>query len=158
MKRRILIPFLTIVFLCSLLSCQQNAKDGEENSVSADLVNNPITADGEGEKSKLPVMEFETTSHDFGMIVKGEKVAWKFKFKNTGGSDLIISDASATCGCTVPKWPREPIKPGKGGDIEVVFNSAGRDGSQHKSVSVLTNGQPNTIRLEIEAEIFEANK
>jgi len=103
-------------------------------------------------------MEFETTSHDFGMIVKGEKVANTFKFKNTGGADLIITDATATCGCTVPKYSRKPIKPGQEGEIEVIFNSAGRDGSQHKSISILTNAQPNTIRLEIEAEIYDQTK
>ena len=115
MKTSILIPILTMLFLASFISCQENAKVGKDSGVSADLVNNPISAENKKEKSELPVMEFEATSHDFGMIIKGEKVDWKFKFTNTGEADLIISDVSATCGCTVPKWPMEPVKPGKGG-------------------------------------------
>lgn len=135
-------------------SCQQSKKEDDKEGVSADLVTNPISADGEKTKNTLPVMEFKTTKHDFGTIVQGEKVAQKFKFKNTGGSDLIISDASASCGCTVPEYDRKPVKPGGEGEIEVVFDSAGRTGSQHKTINILTNAQPNTIRLEIEAEII----
>ncbi len=158
MRRKIFIPVVSsLILMVIFISCQQKDQNNEEN-ISAELVTNPITADGEKGKSKLPVMEFTTTSFDFGMIVQGEKVANIFKFKNIGGSDLIISDASSSCGCTVPKYPREPIKPGKEGEIEVIFSSAGRTGAQHKTVSILTNAQPNTIRLEIEAQIAVLNK
>lgn len=158
MIKRTLLSALPLIFLFLAVSCQQNEQKETEDGVSAELVNNPISADGEKAKVKLPVMEFEKTLHDFGLIVKGERVAYKFKFENTGGADLIISDASSSCGCTVPTYPRHPIKPGKSGEIEVEFNSAGRDGAQHKTVSILTNAQPNTIRLEIEAEIYVMNK
>ncbi len=154
MIKKTLILVLPLMLLLASTSCQQGSGNNTEEGVSPNLVTNPITADGNNGKSNLPIMEFKTTSHDFGTIVQGEKVAHKFTFTNIGGSDLIISDASATCGCTVPTYPRKPIKPGKTGEIEVVFNSAGRTGSQHKSVSVLTNSQPNTIRLDIDAEII----
>jgi hypothetical protein len=154
MIKKTLLLVLPFLFLIASISCQQDSNNNAHEGISPDLVTNPITADGDSQKSKLPVMEFKTTSHDFGTIVQGEKVAHKFSFLNNGGSDLIISDASATCGCTVPTYPRKPIKPGKSGEIEVVFNSAGRTGSQHKSISVLTNSQPNTIRLDIDAEII----
>lgn len=158
MRKKILISVLsTLLSLVLFLSCQQPDQKAE-GTVSPDLVTNPISADGEKVKSNLPVMEFKTTSHDFGIIVQGENVANVFKFKNTGGADLIISDASATCGCTVPKYPRKPIKPGEEGEIEVLFKSAGKTGAQHKTVSILTNAQPNTIRLEIEAQIAEIKK
>ncbi len=147
----LVLPFLLILFI---VSCKQNDENNTDEGVSPDLVTNPITAEGTSSKSKLPEMTFEQTTHDFGSIVQGEKVAQKFTFTNTGGSDLIISDASATCGCTVPTYSRKPIKPGKSGEIEVVFNSAGRTGSQHKSIRILTNAQPNTVRLDIDAEII----
>ncbi len=164
MKKKILIPVLSLLFLVQFLSCQQKQEKDDDTAISADLVSNPISANeekGKGketEKSKLPVMEFKTTSHDFGLIVQGEKVANTFKFTNTGGADLIISDASATCGCTIPTYSRKPIKPGEEGEIEVVFNTAGKTGAQHKTISILTNAQPNTIRLEIEAQIAVLNK
>src|SRR5210317_1516758 len=102
MIKKTLVPVLTLLFLLAYTSCQQNSQNNDDEGVSPDLVSNPISSDGKKDKIKLPVMEFETTSHDFGSIVQGEKVAHKFKFKNTGGADLIISDATATCGCTVP--------------------------------------------------------
>ncbi|HEY0091074.1 MAG TPA: DUF1573 domain-containing protein, partial [Flavobacterium sp.] len=62
---------------------------------------------------KYPVMTFSEPEHDFGSINKGDKVTHSFEFKNTGEADLIISDAKATCGCTVPEFPKDPIAPGK---------------------------------------------
>ena len=145
------LPFLVILLV---VSCNQDVENTTDKGVSPDLVTTPITADGTNGKSKLPVMTFKKTTHDFGAIVQGEKVAHKFVFTNTGGTDLIISDASATCGCTVPAYSRKPIKKGEKGEIEVVYNSAGFTGSQHKSIRILTNAQPNNIRLNIEAEII----
>ncbi len=103
-------------------------------------------------------MEFKETRKDFGIIVQGEKVAHTFEFTNSGGADLVISDASSTCGCTIPSYSKKPIKPGEKGNIEVVFDSAGRTGSQSKSVRILTNAQPNTVELEVSAEIFVPTK
>jgi len=140
-------------------SCNNTEKNKQDNdSVSPELVTNPITATGKTIKSDLPVMEFETDKHDFGLIVQGEKVAYTFKFKNVGGSNLIISDASSTCGCTVPKWPTEPIKPGESSKVEVVFDSTNKTGANHKQVKLLTNAQPNTIILSITAEVFVPEK
>jgi len=154
------IILLATIFLGSLFSSCNSSKETEkkDDSVSADLVTNPITASGKKVKSELPVMEFETEKHDFGLIVQGEKVAHTFKFKNAGGSDLVISSASSTCGCTVPNFSKEPIKPGQTGKIEVVFDSTNRSGANHKQVKILTNAQPNTVVLSISAEIYVPEK
>lgn len=133
-------------------------KNSEDKTVSSDLVTNPITASGNKVKSDLPVMEFETDKHDFGLIMEGEKVAHTFIFTNAGGSDLLISSASSTCGCTVPTFSKEPIKPGEKGKIEVIFNSAGKPGANHKQVKILTNAQPNTVELSITAEVYNPQK
>ncbi|MGB0864187.1 MAG: DUF1573 domain-containing protein, partial [Saprospiraceae bacterium] len=69
------------------------------------------------------VMAFTNEEFDFGTVNEGEKVKHTFKFKNTGKEPLIISNAKGSCGCTVPKWPREPIAPGASGDVVVEFNS-----------------------------------
>lgn len=141
------------LFLSVLQGCRQNPET-DDKSISPKLITNPITADGKKSTGGLPVMEFEQTKHDFGMMVQGEKLSYTYKFKNTGGSDLIISNVSATCGCTVPDWTKTPVKPGEEGKVEVMFNSAGRSGTNTKTVMVLSNAQPNTTELEFTAEIW----
>jgi hypothetical protein len=79
---------------------------------------------------------------DFGKVTDGEKVIYNYRFKNTGSKPLIISSASASCGCTVPEKPEEPIKPGETGFLKVVFNSEGRVGPTHKTVTVISNAYP----------------
>lgn len=86
-----------------------------------------------------PAMKFEKTEFNFGEINQGDKVSHTFSFTNTGDAPLIISNARASCGCTVPKWPREPIAPGQTSKIDVVFNSAGKRGRQTKSITITTN-------------------
>lgn len=86
-----------------------------------------------------PVITFEESSKDFGDITQGDKVENVFKFENTGNAPLIISNVAATCGCTVPSWPKEPIAPGKKGEIKVSFNSAGKMGKQNSVVRIYSN-------------------
>ncbi len=86
-----------------------------------------------------PEMTFETTEFEFGEINQGDKVEHTFSFKNTGTAPLLITNARASCGCTVPEWPKEPIAPGKSGKIDVVFNSRGKSGNQNKAVTITTN-------------------
>jgi hypothetical protein len=153
MSGKILTYVPIILLLCCFYSCRPK---GEQSSsaVSPNLVTNPITASGKTSNSTLPVMEFEQTKHDYGMMVQGEKLSYTFKFTNTGGSDLIISDFSSDCGCTVPDFSKAPVKPGDSGKVEVVFNSAGKSGTVSKSIRLLTNAQPNTIELNITAEVY----
>jgi len=141
------------IFSCVLPGCKSKSDDNK-NAVSPNLITNPITASGKKADGSLPVMVFETTKHDFGLVVQGEKLTYTFKFKNTGGSDLVISDATSTCGCTIPDWSKAPVKPGDEGKVEVVFNSAGKTGSNIKTVKLLTNCQPNSVELEISAEVY----
>ncbi len=153
---------MKIILLISIslffITCQQQI-DKKGDALSSDIVFNPNTAnkDTKVKKNALPQMTFDHLDFDFGVIFEGEEVVHKFKFTNTGGAPLVISDVSATCGCTIPTYTREPIAPGKNGYIEVRFDSSGRKGMQHKSVIVLTNTQPNRIELSFIAEI-EVNK
>jgi hypothetical protein len=146
------IALVSLVF-CLSPGCKPKGEQVDK-SVSPNLVTNPITASGKKAAGSLPVMTFEQTKHDYGIMMQGEKLAYTFKFTNTGGSDLIISDASSTCGCTVPDYSKAPVKPGEQGKVEVIFNSAGKTGTVSKTVRLLTNAQPNTIELEITAEVY----
>ncbi len=84
-------------------------------------------------------MQFEETEFAFGEIQQGDVVEHTFKYKNIGDAPLIISNARASCGCTVPKWTKEPTAPGANDEIHVKFNSRGKRGTQRKSITITTN-------------------
>ena len=141
MKRKY-IHILFLAFAILLTSC--NKKGNSE----ADQTNT------DGDQSKgTPVMKFESVYHDFGKLKRGEKVSCTFTFKNTGSTDLIIKDAAASCGCTVPKYDKEPIKPGEKGTVEVIFDSRGFRGVQYKTVLLKTNTSYGEKTLTIKANI-----
>jgi hypothetical protein len=83
---------------------------------------------------------FETDVHDFGTIEYGGDGSYDFKFTNTGKSPLIISNARGSCGCTVPKWPKEPIAKGQSGVINVQYDTK-RPGPFTKTVTISSNGK-----------------
>jgi hypothetical protein len=129
-------------------SCKENSTEVTTNDVI-----NTKSADGKTSGS-LPDIKFGEETHDFGRITQGEKVAFAFKFKNTGGSNLIIASASGSCGCTVPEYPKKPILPGEEASINVVFSSEGKSGIVEKSVTIVTNCEPSTKIIYIKANII----
>lgn len=81
-------------------------------------------------------------SHDFGTIKEdGGAVSVEFPFVNDGDTPLVIISATASCGCTQPKYPTEPIKPGKKGVIKVTYLPQGRPGEFDKLIKVRTNAK-----------------
>lgn len=88
---------------------------------------------------------FDEKLWDFGEIAEGEIVEHDYTFTNTGKSDLIITDAKSTCGCTVPEKPKEPIPPGGSGKIKVRFNSRMKAGPQSKTIRISANTHPKTV-------------
>lgn len=100
-------------------------------------------------------IKFDKTTYSFGYFKETEKVSCKFKFTNTGNGPLVIHQAIATCGCTVPKYPKEPIKPGESGEITVTYNGAGKfPGYFRKSITIRTNAKNEVIRLYIEGDMI----
>ena len=99
-------------------------------------------------------IKFEKTSHDFGTFPETEKVTCTFKFTNTGDNLLVIHQAIASCGCTVPQYSKEPIKPGETGEIVVTYNGAGKfPGHFKKSITIRTNAKQEIVRLYIEGDM-----
>lgn len=142
--------FIVAIFTIStFMSCAP-----DNSTISTDIVANPQSASGEEATAKLPAIKFEEELFEFGEITQGEKVEHTFMFTNTGEADLIVTSAKGSCGCTVPEWPKKPIKPGEKGEINVVFNSEGKKGRQHKKVTIVANTQPSTNVIAISGEII----
>jgi len=74
-------------------------------------------------QKKGAIIEFESSTIDYGTIEKGDNGLRVFKFTNTGDSPLIVTKVKASCGCTVPKKPNKPILPGDSGEIEVKYDT-----------------------------------
>ncbi|MFC5272135.1 DUF1573 domain-containing protein [Adhaeribacter terreus] len=166
MKTRLIYALLVLFGFFATVSCD---KKGENNTATtnhneataedlsaSDLINNPNTANPEVVTTgPAPVMSFEKYEHDFGDIKPGDVVKHTFNFKNTGEAPLIIESATASCGCTVPSYPKEPIAPGQSGKIDVQFDSKGKTGQQNKQISIRSNTQPNITELTIKTNILQ---
>lgn len=101
---------------------------------------------------KMPQLTFaETGIYDFGTLTEGDTVEHTFAFTNTGQFPLIINNITASCGCTTPEWPREPVAPGAKSSIRVRFNSRGKMGQQNKSITVFANTDPSMTDLQFKA-------
>ncbi len=94
---------------------------------------------------------FASYEHDFGTLEAGESVTHMFEFTNTGTEPLLLDKCKGSCGCTVPKCPKEPIAPGEKGQIEVKFNSKGKKNQQNKKVTINANTDPGQTFLTISA-------
>jgi hypothetical protein len=146
-----LLAVLILIIPIVSLSCKQNGE--KSNLLPSDIVQNPNSASGSND-TDLPVIEFKDDFYDFGKIIQGEKVSYSFKFTNKGKSDLIISNVTSSCGCTIGAFPKIPIKPGESNKIEVMFDSENRRGFQSKTITVLSNAQPSTTTLRIKSQVI----
>ena len=102
-----------------------------------------------------PVIEYDKTEHDFGKINEADgRVTTVFTFRNTGMSPLVLNTVRASCGCTTPKWTKEPVEPGQEGQITVTFNPNGRPGHFQKTITVTSNAKKETTKLYIKGEVI----
>ena len=103
-------------------------------------------------------IKFDQTVHDFGKFSeKAPKVSCAFSFTNNGDKPLVINQAVASCGCTVPEYTKSPIAPGAKGEINVTYNGTGKfPGHFKKSITVRSNGKIEMTRLYIEGDMEEA--
>lgn len=144
--------FVLAVAALALASCQQNTA-----KTDAPVADTTIAVGGSAmapASPDAPVLTFEKTSYDFGKIKQGEKVHYDFIFKNTGKTPLIISNATASCGCTVPEPPKDPIQPGAESVIKVIFDSTGKSGVQDKVITVTSNGNPSINEVHLAGEVL----
>lgn len=169
MKKNLIFTFAMAVALMAT-SCNQ-ASNTTDAAAEADVtgaappaettIDNPNVATAEQTAAPVantnaPVMTFKETVYDFGTVKQGEVINHTFTFTNTGKEPLIIENASASCGCTVPEWTKTPIAPGKTGEIKVEFNSTGKFGQQAPMVTIRANTEPNITQVSLRGTV-EAN-
>ena len=135
--------------LCTLFSCdiRNNKHKTDVQAVNTDQHFNDST-----------MVQMIDSVYNFGKVTDGENVVFSYRFRNSGNKPLIVSSATASCGCTVPEKPEEPVKPGETGFLKVIFNSKGRVGQVHKEVTVISNAYPKFPVLQLIGEVVSADK
>ncbi|WP_199727560.1 DUF1573 domain-containing protein [Hanamia caeni] len=143
MKKNKIIRWISLFLVTGfILSCNIRRNN--------DLANLPQSNAAFTDTTSVQVID---SVYDFGKAAEGNKVTYNFRFKNTGTKPLIISAAHASCGCTVPEKPEEPIQPGKTGVLKVVFNTTDRPGPAHKTITVVSNAYPEFPVLLLKGEV-----
>jgi uncharacterized protein YceK len=145
--------FILSFVLLSLAACQNVDKNpkapagsqGQTAAADQAIVN---------DSTNWTTVQWLDSSQNFGKVTDGEKVVITFHFKNTGSKPLVIANVQASCGCTVPSKPDEPIAPGQEGKITAEFNSAGRVGKASKYLNVTCNTKENVTNLLFEGEVL----
>lgn len=133
--------------ITTLVSCDVRRKDK--------IADDSVTSEKQIQKAlqDSTTVQLIDSVYNFGSIKEGDKVTHSFTFKNTGKNPLIITEAHASCGCTVPEKPEKPIAPGETGVMKVVFNSSGKSGHQEKNITVNSNAKPHFTDLKLIGEV-----
>ena len=133
--KKITILFAFLLATNFIISCADGKASTKVNKQNLDTAK---TRDAEI-KQGVASISFDKKEYDFGTVNEGEIVETVFKVTNSGSTDLVITNATGSCGCTVPVWPKAPIKPGETGDIAVKFNTSGKPNRQMKTVTLTAN-------------------
>lgn len=133
--KKITILFAFLLATNFIISCADGKASTKVNKQNLDTAK---TRDAEI-KQGVASISFDKKEYDFGTVNEGEIVETVFKVTNSGAIDLVITNATGSCGCTVPVWPKAPIKPGETGDIAVKFNTSGKPNRQMKTVTLTAN-------------------
>jgi hypothetical protein len=144
MKKLLLIGIAIATF--TFTSCQEEAakKVNEEKVAEA--------TERDAQQAEFPTMDFEEKEHDFGKVEEGDVVEHVFTFTNNGDAPLIITDAKASCGCTIPSYPKNtPIAAGESGEMLVKFNTRGKPNQQMKQVRITANTESGREAIRIKA-------
>ncbi len=138
-----------MLLICALISCDiRNTKNKSD----------VLTTNSGQQFNDSTTVQLIDSIYNFGKVTDGAMVEYSYRFRNTGKHPLIISSAVASCGCTVPEKPEEPIKPGETGFLKVVFNSKGRVGPVHKDITVTSNAYPKFPVLQLTGEVESSQK
>ncbi len=159
--KTILLTVLTLsvlaIALVELSGVSQNALfnkfKSEEHAQPALSADDQAKRDEEVKKMAKTTMEVPETKFDFGKIKEGDKVRHTWIIKNTGSNPLLISNVQTSCGCTAPFFNKEPLMPGKQGEITLEFNSAGKAGAVQKNALIMANTDDSPFSIGFEAQV-----
>ena len=152
--KKLLIPIILSLSVVFILSCN---KESASVKVKKENLETAKKRDIEISKGAAEI-KFDITEYDFGTVNEGQIVEAKYTVTNAGKTDLIISNVQASCGCTVPTWPKEPIAPGASGTIKVKYDTK-RPGPINKSVTITSNAVNTPTKvLRIKGEVGQAPK
>lgn len=147
------LSLLTAFLFLGACSNSADTNSSDENEVGSVEIVESGTSEEAIANGPVGVMSFEQDAYEFGKVKEGEVVEHVFTFVNTGDAPLIISQVSASCGCTTPEFSTHPVAPGQEGTVKVVFDSNGQVGQQHKVISVLSNGSMKVTLLHLRGEV-----
>lgn len=169
--------------MLAVIACKSDSKVSNAEEGSTELMSNPESMAGTGALTDIPNLDPNApgvnqiqppadaqqmappagptttvsfpngTEYDFGTIDAGKKINHKYKIKNTGNEPLLISNCKASCGCTVPKCPTDPIAPGEVAEIPVEYDSKGKNGPDQKTITITANTNPSPIVLTIKGNV-----
>ncbi len=137
--------WLSIIVLWSVWACGSDSEPKVQTtpvSKYADIIRNPLSAQGDIDSNNVAKMSFEEIVFDFDTIMEGTVVQHTFHFTNTGKKPLSIMDARSTCGCTIAHYPKEIIESGQKGSIKASFDSNGKTFDQDKPITIYANTLP----------------
>jgi hypothetical protein len=126
--KKILVLALSFTLILGIFSCRKRGETPLGAKLDAELMKDTTT-----------IVFLDSTTFPFDTIVQDDKVQTTFRMVNTGTKNLLIARAFGSCGCTVPEYPKDPVKPGDTATIAVTFNSAGKQGEQNKNVTIVCN-------------------
>ena len=134
------------------------AYDGKSKGVATRKNSDADVQKVTARKGGVPQMVFQKETYNFGTVEQGENVKIAFELTNTGTGDLLISNAKGSCGCTEPSFPFLPIKPNTKSTIDVTFKTAGREGTQRKSVTITSNAYPKIRKVYLEGRVVKKSE
>jgi hypothetical protein len=147
-KRTFALLLFSAIISSMLVGCNsQESKEEKTTEVKSQLPKESLGS------ADMPKIYFKENEHNFGEIIIGEIITHAYKFSNTGGADLIITDVKTSCGCTASEFPKDPIKPGETGVIKLTFDSRGREGYQNKTATIEANTLPNKVFIRLKGTI-----
>ncbi len=135
--------FILILFVATIfVSACSGSGSSKEKKVDTDTV-------------AYAEIKFDTTVYNFGKILEGEQVTYKFDFTNIGKKSLVIEKVETSCGCTVPEYDKKPVEPGQRGYVRVKFDSSNKEGTVYKTVKITSNCKERVVELVITGQIAE---